>query len=323
MAALDEALADGLPIDIAFIEPAIGEPGGDTGLLDPDRGTDGSDRGVSIADLTGGVAAVVLTAPAGRPRRMASRFVDRAKSDLGRRSARPPLTASSFIDASFAAIVMRSLSRTCIRIFSIHRTYVGILVLWVPCWRSTNTSTSDSTTSWTRSPDSSTLNTPASSMPPPDCPPTPGPGRSPVSTRSSSTCAGAPGSAPPTPTRSLPSPDRVDELPECFAIFQRGELSLDQMTAIVAKTPAWADHRVAELAPMLTVRQLRRTLGKYRFPDSDRQPTRRPNPTEPVEAASDPVEEPVGHPARTIRVGSGSVTTAGSTCISTATRSAG
>ena len=37
VAALDEALDDGLPIDIAFIEPAIGEPDGDTGLLDPDR----------------------------------------------------------------------------------------------------------------------------------------------------------------------------------------------------------------------------------------------------------------------------------------------
>ncbi len=45
------------------------------------------------------------------------------------------------------------------------------------------------------------------------------------------------------------------------------------MTAIVAKTPAWADHRVAELAPMLTVRQLRRVLGKYRFPDAKPTPS--------------------------------------------------
>ena len=37
VATLDEALDDGLPIDIAFIEPAIGAPEGDTGLLDPDR----------------------------------------------------------------------------------------------------------------------------------------------------------------------------------------------------------------------------------------------------------------------------------------------
>jgi len=61
---------------------------------------------------------------------------------------------------------------------------------------------------------------------------------------------------------------RVDELPACTELFDRGELSLDQMTAIATKTPAWADRRVAELAPMLTVRQLRRTLGKYRFADS-------------------------------------------------------
>ena len=55
--------------------------------------------------------------------------------------------------------------------------------------------------------------------------------------------------------------------PTASTLFNRGELSLDQMAAIVPKTPAWADHRVAELAPMLTVRQLRRVLGKYRFPD--------------------------------------------------------
>ena len=61
------------------------------------------------------------------------------------------------------------------------------------------------------------------------------------------------------------------------------------MTAIVRKTPAWADHRVAELAPMLTVRQLRRVLGKYRFPDSVDQ-----DQPEPAEATTEPVEpEPV------------------------------
>src|SRR6187551_613485 len=58
---------------------------------------------------------------------------------------------------------------------------------------------------------------------------------------------------------------RWDELPECVAAFDRGELSLDQMTAVATKVPAWADHDVAELAPMLTVRQLQRLLGKYDF----------------------------------------------------------
>ncbi len=60
--------------------------------------------------------------------------------------------------------------------------------------------------------------------------------------------------------------NRVDELPECVDTFDRGELSLDQMTAIVRKTPAWADHRVAELAPMLTVRQLQRSPRQVPVP---------------------------------------------------------
>ncbi len=37
VAAVDDALADGLPIDVAFVEPAIGAPDGDAGLLDADR----------------------------------------------------------------------------------------------------------------------------------------------------------------------------------------------------------------------------------------------------------------------------------------------
>jgi len=83
--------------------------------------------------------------------------------------------------------------------------------------------------------------------------------------------------------------ERVDELPECVDTFNRGELSLDQMAAIARKAPAWADQRVAELAPMLTVRQLRRVLGKYRFPDSVDQ-----DQPEPAEATTEPVEpEPV------------------------------
>src|SRR4029077_5847719 len=82
---------------------------------------------------------------------------------------------------------------------------------------------------------------------------------------------------------------RRDELPVCMELFDGGELSVDQMTAIVTKTPAWADQRVAELAPMLTVRQLRRVLGKYRFPDLAEQ-----DQPEPAEATTEPVEpEPV------------------------------
>ena len=50
--------------------------------------------------------------------------------------------------------------------------------------------------------------------------------------------------------------------------------SVDQMTAIVARTPAWADHRGAELAPMLTVLSTPTlSLGKYRLPDLHRPTT--------------------------------------------------
>ena len=117
--------------------------------------------------------------------------------------------------------------------------------------------------------------------------------------------------------------ERVDELPECFDTFNRGELSLDQMTAIVRKAPAWADHRVAELAPMLTVRQLQRTLGKYRFPDLPSEP--RTNPTaEPNANRSNPIDhEPQWLGPRRTRAGSGSVTTAASTCISKPTNRPG
>ncbi len=160
---------------------------------------------------------------------------------------------------------------------------------------------------------------------PPDCSPNPAHGRSPVSTPSSSTCAGGPGSAPPTPTRSPASPGVSTSYQPAWTLFQRGELSLDQMAAIVAKTPAWADHRVAELAPMLTVRQLRRTLGKYRFPDAveadptDDLPNRNRSNRNPVRTRNRRRRRPI----RRIRVGSGSVTTAGSISISTATNSRG
>ena len=48
--------------------------------------------------------------------------------------------------------------------------------------------------------------------------------------------------------------------------FGRGELSLDQVAVIVRHAPAWADVEVTELAKMLTVTQLRRSVGRYVFP---------------------------------------------------------
>ena len=75
------------------------------------------------------------------------------------------------------------------------------------------------------------------------------------------------------------------ELPECVEAFGRGELSLDQATVIARKAPGWADSEVTELAKMLTVDQLRRSVGKYPFPvipsDDDAIPT-----PDPVDDAS-------------------------------------
>ena len=48
--------------------------------------------------------------------------------------------------------------------------------------------------------------------------------------------------------------------------FERGELSLDQATVLARKVPSWADVAATDLAKMLTVSQLGRSVGKYQFP---------------------------------------------------------
>jgi hypothetical protein len=64
--------------------------------------------------------------------------------------------------------------------------------------------------------------------------------------------------------------ERVDELPACVERFRRGELSLDQMAAVAKRAPSWTDAQIAALASNMTVRQLRRLLATYPFPDADR-----------------------------------------------------
>ena len=56
------------------------------------------------------------------------------------------------------------------------------------------------------------------------------------------------------------------QLPECIESFDRGELSLDQATVLARKVPDWADSEATDLAKMLTVDQLRRSVGRYQFP---------------------------------------------------------
>src|SRR6187200_1965995 len=48
--------------------------------------------------------------------------------------------------------------------------------------------------------------------------------------------------------------------------FEGGGLSLDQATVLARKVPSWADVAATDLAKMLTVSQLQRSVGKYEFP---------------------------------------------------------
>jgi hypothetical protein len=59
---------------------------------------------------------------------------------------------------------------------------------------------------------------------------------------------------------------RVDDLPVCLDKFRRGELSVDQLAAIAKRAPWWTDIEIADIGSHMTVGQLRRTLGKYKFP---------------------------------------------------------
>ena len=46
-----------------------------------------------------------------------------------------------------------------------------------------------------------------------------------------------------------------------MAAFERGERSLDQATVLARKVPSWADAAATDLAKMLTISQLRRSIG--------------------------------------------------------------
>ena len=67
---------------------------------------------------------------------------------------------------------------------------------------------------------------------------------------------------------------RVDELPECLALFRSGRLTEDAMGLIAAKAPAARDGELAELAPMLLNTQLRRIL--QHLPGRSDKPTPEP-----------------------------------------------
>ncbi|MGH9135113.1 MAG: DUF222 domain-containing protein, partial [Ilumatobacteraceae bacterium] len=80
-------------------------------------------------------------------------------------------------------------------------------------------------------------------------------------------------------------------LPETFAAFDAGELSIDQVTPIVAEVPGYADRELCEFAKLATVTQLQRTVRSYGFdPDPTPQPAN-PQPTQPTQPA-EPEPEP-------------------------------
>lgn len=70
--------------------------------------------------------------------------------------------------------------------------------------------------------------------------------------------------------------ERIDSFVQLREAFYRGELSIDQVDAVVAHAPAWADEQVTELARECTVRQLRRVMRDEFFepdPDDDAEPS--------------------------------------------------
>ena len=75
---------------------------------------------------------------------------------------------------------------------------------------------------------------------------------------------------------------RVDELPVCMGLFDAGALTLDQMAVIAARCPARHDREMAELAPALSVAQIRHVARRWHRPAEPPAP-----PAPPDDAAQD------------------------------------
>jgi hypothetical protein len=63
--------------------------------------------------------------------------------------------------------------------------------------------------------------------------------------------------------------ERIDELPECIVRFRRGELSLEQTSAIARRAPLRIDRQMSSIGTTMTVRQIQRLLAHYPFPEDD------------------------------------------------------
>jgi hypothetical protein len=85
---------------------------------------------------------------------------------------------------------------------------------------------------------------------------------------------------------------RLHELPVTMAALVAGELSLDQVTPIVDRAPAWADRTMCEFARCATVAQIRTAVAGYPRENLDN-----PNPTPDPEPAPDPSADPEPEPS--------------------------
>jgi hypothetical protein len=86
--------------------------------------------------------------------------------------------------------------------------------------------------------------------------------------------------------------ERVDELSACMSLFDRGELSVDQMHVIAARCPGAHDGEMAKLAVSLSVAQLRTVCRRWNRPRT--KAATEPTPDRPEPVPGDPAMAP-GH----------------------------
>src|SRR5262245_12675977 len=70
--------------------------------------------------------------------------------------------------------------------------------------------------------------------------------------------------------------ERRSAFPCVIAAFDRGELTLDQVAAVVTKAPAWADAKVLDFARAATVSQLRKMMRSENFEGDPTKPETAP-----------------------------------------------
>lgn len=95
--------------------------------------------------------------------------------------------------------------------------------------------------------------------------------------------------------------ERRSEFPRVSAVFDRGELAVDQVVAVM-NAPAWADEHLAEFATVTTVSQLRKTMTAQFFDEGPESA-----PVEPADEEPDRLATSVDESGRWRIGGSGDV----------------